>query len=211
MKNLLRTFLWRILGFDYRRIQRNNDYVYLKDDLYTTFGTRTYENGALIWRWSNAPVSIGNYCSIANNVRFIVDDGFHNVSKITNFPLINNLFNESEKLPNGLKTKEYLKQLDQKKGIIIGNDVWIGMNSILLPGIKIGNGVTIGANSIVTKSFPDYCVIAGNPAKIIKYKYPKSQIAVLNQICWWDWSDETIKERIMDFHESIDSFVEKYG
>ncbi len=99
----------------------------------------------------------------------------------------------------------------QKEGIDIGNDVWIGMGAILLLGVKIGNGVTIAANSVVAKDVPDYAVVGGSPAKLIRMKYDESTIHKLNAIAWWNWDEQIIKERIEDFYGNIDDFIIKYS
>lgn len=92
----------------------------------------------------------------------------------------------------------------------IGNDVWIGKNALIIAGCNIGNGAIIGANAVVTKDVPDYAVVAGNPAKIIRYRYEIEKINKLNKIAWWNWSDEKIKQYKQDFYLSIDIFIEKH-
>ncbi|MFD0988664.1 CatB-related O-acetyltransferase [Mariniflexile jejuense] len=206
----IRYYLWRVLGFDYQMLLDKTDYVLIKNDKFTQRGLRTYDNGALVWRWSNAPLILGKYCSIANDVRFIVDEGYHNSSKVTNFPLIDNLFKNEKILPNGRLKKEVLEEIKQKKGITIGNDVWIGMSAIIMPGVIIGNGVTIGANAVVTKDIPDYSIAVGCPSKIIKIKHSEEVINKLNKIAWWDWDLEIIQSRIDDFNLSAESFANKY-
>ena len=138
MKNKFRLVLWRILGIDYNHILKEVDSVFLKEDSYTTLGYKSYDNNALVYRWSNAPLQIGRYCSISYQVKFILDDGKHCYNQVTNYPFVSN-------------------GIDGKRGIIIGNDVWIGMGSTILNGVKIGNGVTIAAGAVVTHDIPDYC------------------------------------------------------
>lgn len=210
IKYKLREFIWRILGFDYNMMLNKIDFTLLKDDKYSTFGLRTYDNGAKVWRWAQAPLSIGKYCSIANNVNFIVDEGFHSALEITNFPLVNNLFENHEYIDSYLKN-DYLKKIKQKEGITIGNDVWIGMGVYIMPGVTIGNGVTIAANSVVTKDILSYRVVAGVPAKVIKVKYDAYTIEKLNKLAWWDWDETLIKERINDFNQDIKIFIGKYS
>jgi len=93
----IRYFLWRLLGIEYSHLLKKLDYVLLRFDKHSFKGKGTYDNGAKVWRWTDAPLIIGNYCSIANNVNFIVDEGHHTISKITNFPLYDNLFKDDEK------------------------------------------------------------------------------------------------------------------
>lgn len=209
MLKFIRKFLWRILGFDYQMLLKKNDYVLLKYDKFTHIGKRTFDNGAKVWRWTNTPLNIGNFCSIAHNVNFIVDEGHHTISQITNFPIANNLFKDEQTI-NGVEKTVFFSNYKQKEGITIGNDVWIGMGAFILPGVKIGNGAVVAANAVVTNDVPDYAVVAGIPAKVIKIKYDVETIAKLNKIAWWEWEESVIKERIQDFHGSINGFISKY-
>lgn len=199
----IRKLIWRILGFDYQMMLNKTDYVLLKNDTFTQKGKGTYDNGAKIWRWSKATLKIGNYCSIAYNVNFIVDAGFHGMSEVTNYPFINNLTREK-------KLVEIRNSKSQNEGIEIGNDVWIGMNAVILPGVKIGNGVIVAAGSVVNKDIPDYLMVGGVPAKIIKKKYDDETIASLNKIAWWDWDKSLIDSRKGDFYVPLDYFIKKY-
>lgn len=208
--SFLRKWLWRILGISYKQALQIHDYTFLKNDKYSFIGKHTYDNGALVWRWTKAKLTIGKYCSIANNVRFIVDEGHHNSSGVTNYPLVNNLF-KKELISNSLGTENrMLNNIEQKEGITIGNDVWIGMGAYIMPGIKVGNGVTIGANAVVTKDIPDYAIAVGSPAKVIKLKHSDAVIEKLNKIAWWHWDEEIIKKRIKDFYEKTEVFLQKY-
>lgn len=92
----------------------------------------------------------------------------------------------------------------------IGNDVWLGRNVIITNGACIGNGVIAGAGAVITKDVPDYAVVVGVPAKIIKYRYSQSQIEALNRIQWWNWSDDKICNCYDDFYLPIEEFIEKY-
>lgn len=94
--------------------------------------------------------------------------------------------------------------------ITIGNDVWFGENVIVTNGANIGNGVIAGAGAVITKDVPDYAVVVGVPARIIRYRYTPEQIEKLNKIAWWDWPDEVIRERYDDFYLDIEEFLEKY-
>ncbi|WP_434981411.1 CatB-related O-acetyltransferase [Daejeonia sp. YH14] len=203
MITFLRTILWRLLGVNYDYFLMKNDYTLLKYDSFTFRGQGTYDNGAKVWRWTEAPLKIGKYCSIAHNVNFIVDEGYHTSSEITNYPFINNLTTDSDLV-------ELRNTFSQKEGIEIGNDVWIGLNAIILPGVKIGNGVTIAAGAVVNADVPDYAIVGGVPAKIIKMKHKEEIVATLNKIAWWNWNPKIVQSRRTDFYRSIDHFIKKY-
>ncbi len=99
---------------------------------------------------------------------------------------------------------------ESRKRITIGNDVWLGRNVIITNYSNIGNGVVAAAGAIITKDVPDYAIVAGVPAKIIRYRYTKEQIDALNRIQWWNWDDDVIRERYDDLYLPIEDFVRKY-
>ncbi len=205
----IRTLIWRFLGIDYQMMLNKLDYVLFKNDRYTQKGKGTYDNGAKVWRWTSTPLIVGNYCSIAYDVNFIVDEGHHTISQITNYPLVNAVFKDEASIEGQTKDK-FLSQFHQKQGIKIGNDVWIGMGAFIMPGVTIGNGVVVGANSVVTKDVPDYAIVGGSPASIIKMKYDQETISKLNSISWWNWEASVIKERYKDFYLPLATFLDKY-
>lgn len=105
---------------------------------------------------------IGKFCSIASQTKFIMGSANHRISSVTTYPF--NVFGGAWQE----NTPDHLSQLPFKGDIIIGNDVWIGRECIIMPGAKIGDGAIIGAYSVVTKDVPPYSVVGGNPARIIK-------------------------------------------
>jgi len=131
---------------------------------------------------------LGNFCAIASDVKFIMNGGNHELSPISTFPFgifgegweaVNEGVNVSEKYPN-------------KGDMIIGNDVWIGHNATLMPGIKVGNGVVIASESVVTKDVPDYAIVGGNPAQVIRMRYDDDTVRRLLDIAWWNWDADKI-------------------
>ena len=88
----------------------------------------------------------------------------------------------------------------------IGHDVWIGTNVTILPSVKIGNGAIIAAGAVVTKDIPDYAIVGGVPAKVLKYRFSDDEIKRLNQSKWWEWPDEKIKRHINKFSAPEDFF-----
>lgn len=98
-----------------------------------------------------------------------------------------------------------------KGNIVIENDVWIGAHSTIMSGIKIGNGAVIGATSTITKDVPPYAIVAGNPAKLIRYRFTEEQIISLLKIKWWDWHEQKIKDEAIDmWSTNIDEFIKKH-
>lgn len=97
----------------------------------------------------------------------------------------------------------------ERKKIFIGNDVWIGARVFIRDGVKIGNGVIIGAGAVVVKDVPDYAIVGGVPAKIIRYRFPQDTIDSLNRLQWWNWPEERLRAGQAYFVQSdIASFIE---
>jgi len=98
-----------------------------------------------------------------------------------------------------------------KGDIIIENDVWIGAKSTIMSGVKISNGAVVGAGSTVTKDVPPYAIVAGNPAKVVKYRFNEKQIESLLKISWWNWTEDRIKtEAISMWSNKIDEFIDRH-
>lgn len=133
---------------------------------------------------------IGKFCAIASGVKFIMGSANHRMDSITTYPF--NVFGgEWAKV-----TKPHLSELLHKGDIVIGNDVWIGRESVIMPGIKIGDGAIIGAYSVVTRDVEPYSVVGGNPAKFIKYRFDEEMREFLLKFKWWDLESEKLLEVI---------------
>ncbi len=151
-------------------------------------GLNSYHNGNFFIR-GNEEVTIGSYGAFGRNITLITS--YHD----TNFIAIQgNIYNKifNSKHPGELLTPPNIERT--KGGIKIGNDVWIGDNTIILSGVCIGNGACIAAGSIVTKDVQDYEFVAGVPAKHIKFRYSEEKIKFLQNLEWWNWSEDKIKD-----------------
>jgi virginiamycin A acetyltransferase len=148
--------------------------------------------------WINLE-SIGSYCSIAKNVS--ITGWNHPYTYITTSPV-------AYHPTRGFVEKEELEPsfYEKNKKVVIGNDVWIGDNVTILPSVKIGNGAVVGAGSVVTKDVPDYTIVVGIPAKVVKYRFTEKEIEILNRIKWWQWSHEKVKENIVLFRNPNEFF-----
>lgn len=132
---------------------------------------------------------IGKFCAIATGAKFIMNGANHNMSAFTTYPF--GIFGAGWE--TGLPA---LTDLPTKGDTVIGNDVWIGYESIVMPGVRIGDGAIIAAKSVVTKDVPPYAIVGGNPAKIIKKRFDDQVVAKLLAIKWWDWPIEKITSNI---------------
>ncbi|ADM96736.1 DapH/DapD/GlmU-related protein [Dickeya dadantii] len=99
----------------------------------------------------------------------------------------------------------------QQDNVVIGHDVWIGHGAIVLPGVTIGNGAIVGAGSIVTKSVPAWTVVVGNPARVLRPRFEDPAVAEkLEQLSWWDWPDEKIRDHLHLFQQDVTAFVDYF-
>lgn len=133
---------------------------------------------------------IGKFCSIGENVRFIMNAANHNLSAITTYPFTAIMQEKSE------VNMEHLSELPNKGDTIIGNDVWIGQNVTIMPGVHIGNGAVIGANSVVAKNVLPYTIVAGNPIKEIRKRFSEEEVKILLEIEWWNWDIDKIVKNL---------------
>ncbi|SFW32067.1 CatB-related O-acetyltransferase [Selenomonas ruminantium] len=102
------------------------------------------------------------------------------------------------------------KSAHKASRITIGNDVWLGKNVIITNGANIGDGVIAGAGAVITKDVPDYAIVGGVPARLIRWRYPHEQAKQLKAIAWWDWPDEKIRACYDDFYLPIEAFLAKH-
>lgn len=126
-------------------------------------------------------VEIGSFCSIAHHVS--VQEQFHNSQRTTTYFIERNLLNQPEP-PEALVSKGPIR---------IGHDVWIGAGAQVLSGVAIGDGAIIAAGAIVTRDVAPYAVVAGNPARLIRYRFGPDRIAQLLDVKWWHWSEERLR------------------
>ena len=135
-------------------------------------------------------LQIGKFCSIACGAKFLFNSANHTLSSLSTYPFP--LFFEEW----GLEKKGVTNAWDNKGDIIIGNDVWIGYEAVILAGVTIGDGAIIGTRAVVTKDVPPYTIVGGVPAKPIKRRFPEETISALLEIQWWNWSEERIARNI---------------
>lgn len=137
--------------------------------------------------------SIGSFCSIASYCA--IGGGAHPLDMVSTSPVFykgKNIF--------GKNFANISKEINQT--VLIGNDVWIGENVFINDGISIGDGVVIGAHSVVTHDIPAYAIVAGVPARVIRYRFSEEEIEKLLAMKWWDWSEELLRKN-GDFFESL--------
>ena len=129
---------------------------------------------------------IGQFCSIACGAKFLFNSANHALGSLSTYPFP--IFFEEW----GLDVADIPQAWDNKGGIVVGNDVWIGYEAVILAGVTIGDGAVIGARAVVTRDVPPYAVVGGVPAKPIRRRFDDAGIEKLLALKWWDWPEERI-------------------
>lgn len=161
------------------------DYTYY-DDFETV--DNFIKNVKYLFEFTGDKLIIGKFSMIASGVSFIMNGANHLTSSVSTYPFA--IFGKGwEKAMEG---KEY----PQKGNTVIGNDVWIGHNAVIMPGVTIGDGSIIASYSLVVKDVAPYSVVGGNPAKEIKKRFSEENIEKLLKLKWWDWDAEKITKSL---------------
>lgn len=164
-----------------------DDYSYIVND-----GQMTY-------------TEVGKFCSIAAMTR--INPGNHPMQRATQAHFT---YRASAYFPGELDEAEFF---DWRRGnrVRIDHDVWIGHGAVILPGRSIGIGAVVAAGAIVTKDVPAYTIVAGNPARIVRRRFPENVAERLTQLAWWNWEHETLRAALPDFRKlAVEAFLDKY-
>ena len=180
--------------------------VYLKDVVtspniqvgdYTVYNDfvrdpREFEKNNVLYHYpvNGDRLIIGRFCSIACGARFLFTSGNHALKSLSTytFPIF---FDEW-----GLDAKNIRDAWDNKGDTVIGNDVWIGYEAIIMPGVKIGDGAIVGTRAVVTGDVPPYTIVGGVPARPIRKRFDDETIRRLEALRWWDWDEEKLRRNL---------------
>ena len=180
--------------------------VYLKDVItgpnievgeYTIYNDfvrdpRDFEKNNVLYHYpvNGDRLVIGRFCSIACGAKFMFTSGNHSMQSLANytFPIF---FDEW-----GLDVKDICNAWDNKGDTVIGNDVWIGYEAVIMPGVKIGDVAVIGTRAVVTKDVPPYTIVGGVPAKPIRRRFDDATVEKLEALRWGDWDEDRLKRAL---------------
>lgn len=157
------------------------DFSYIADDEFEKHVTHHYE-------WIGDKLVIGKFCQIAAGVEFIMNGANHQLNAVTTFPFYT--------MEGWNMSAPDITDLPIKRDTIIGNDVWIGQNAVILPGVQIKDGAIIGANCVVGHDVEPYTIVVGNPSKVLRRRFDSELIQLLLKFKWWNKSIDEINELI---------------
>lgn len=157
------------------------DFTYIADSEFESHVSHLYP-------WNEDKLIIGKFCQIAAGVEFVMNGANHQMNAVSTFPFYT--------LEGWDMAPPAASDLPLNGDTVIGNDVWIGQNAVILPGVHIGNGAIIGANSVVGSHVDDYTIVVGNPAKVLRKRFDDEMIALLLQFQWWEKSVDEINRLI---------------
>ncbi len=146
---------------------------------------------------------VGRYCSIASEVKMVARRGHPTKDYVATSPAfhLGKAMIDTYVEEDAYEPYDKIQKSGQKWDVVIGNDVWIGTRVMLLGAITIGDGAIIGAGSVVTKDIPPYAVVAGNPARVLHYRFPQEIINKLLEIKWWNRDEKWIREHAVMFRD----------
>ena len=153
---------------------------------------RDFEKNQVLYHYpiNGDKLKIGKFCSIACGAKFLFTSANHTLRSLSTYPFP--IFFEEW----GLDKKGIRSAWDNKGDIVIGNDVWIGYQAVILSGVTVGDGAIIGTRALVTKDVPPYTIVGGVPAKPIRKRFDQATIAQLEALRWWDWDAEKIRRNL---------------
>lgn len=153
---------------------------------------RDFEKNNVLYHYpvNRDKLVIGKFCSIACGAKFLFNSANHTMTSLSTYTFP--LFYEEW----GLEKEKVAEAWDNKGNIVIGNDVWIGYEAVILSGVTIGDGAVIGSRAVVTRDVPPYTIVGGVPARTIRRRFDEQTIEKLLELKWWHWPEERIKGRI---------------
>ena len=162
------------------------DYTYYDDPE----DSENFERNVLYhYPFSEDRLIIGKFCALARGVKFIMNGANHKISGFSTYPF--QIFGHGWE-----KVTPKPEEFPYKGDTVVGNDVWIGYEAIVMPGVKIDDGAIIAAKSVVTRNVPAYAIVGGNPAQLIEKRFSEEIINELLDIAWWDWNIEKISRNL---------------
>ncbi|MFD0000037.1 CatB-related O-acetyltransferase [Nocardia sp. NPDC127526] len=175
------------------------DYTYFDDPQAPT----EFETNNVLYAFGPEKLIIGKYCAIATGTRFIMAGANHPTAGVSTFPFT--IFGGAW----AERTMDIITSIPSKGDTVVGNDVWFGYNTLIMPGVTIGDGAIIATGAVVTADVAPYTVVGGNPAQPVKQRYSDEDVDRLLRAAWWNWPVELVTEHVRAIMAGTPADIEK--
>lgn len=175
------------------------DYTYFDDPVAPT----EFETNNVLYAFGPEKLIIGKYCAIATGTRFIMAGANHPTAGVSTFPFT--IFGGTW----AEETMDIITSIPSKGDTVIGNDVWFGYNTLIMPGVRIGDGAIIATGAVVTADVPPYTIVGGNPAQPVKQRYSDEDITRLLAAAWWNWPVDLVTAHVRAIMAGTPAEIEK--
>lgn len=160
------------------------DYTYYDDPV----AAERFETDNVLYSYGEERLVIGRYCALATGTTFLMAGADHPMLGVSTFPF--GIFGGEWRD----RTLDLVMARESRGDTVVGNDVWFGYRTLIMPGVRIGDGAIIASGSVVTSDVEPYTIVGGNPAKPIRRRYEPAQVDALLRAAWWDWPVELVTE-----------------
>ncbi|WP_199439066.1 CatB-related O-acetyltransferase [Umezawaea beigongshangensis] len=175
------------------------DYTYYDDPQDAT----AFEHRNVLYSYGEEKLVIGAYCALAAGTTFVMSGGNHSTSGPSTFPFT--IFGGEW----AERTVDIALDIPSRGDTVVGNDVWFGHRSLVMPGVRIGDGAIVATGAVVTADVPPYAVVGGNPARPLKQRYPDEDVRRLLRAAWWHWPPELVTEHVRTIMAGTPEEVER--
>lgn len=162
------------------------EYTYFDDPTAAT----AFETDNVLYAFGPEKLIIGKFCAIASGTRFIMAGANHPTAGVSTFPFT--IFGGTW----AEKTMDIITSIPSRGDTVIGNDVWFGYNTTIMPGVRIGDGAVVATGAVVTADVAPYTIVGGNPARPVKQRYADDDVDRLLRAAWWHWPVELVTEHV---------------
>jgi virginiamycin A acetyltransferase len=145
-----------------------------------------FERNNVLYAFGQERLVIGRYCALAAGVRFVMAGANHPMAGVSTFPF--GIFGGEW----AERTLDVVLQVPSRGDTVVGNDVWIGYQAMIMPGVHIGDGAIVAAGAVVSNDVPPYAIVAGNPARLVRQRFAEADVERLLKAAWWDWPVELV-------------------
>ncbi|MEV5877461.1 CatB-related O-acetyltransferase [Streptomyces sp. NPDC052101] len=166
-------------------------------------GATEFERRNVLYGYGPERLVIGKYCAIAAGTRFLMAGAAHPTMGVSTFPFT--MFGGSWTE----RTLDLVTNMPSRGDTVIGNDVWIGYQALIMPGVRIGDGAIVAAGAVVTADVEPYTMVGGNPARPIRRRYEDADVERLLRAAWWDWPTELVTEHLRTIMAGTPAEIER--